>query len=78
MQFVQTLTQVSVTSDALAQVRELSQSSVHSTATVKQAIDFIHDGAKDAQLGLTARQTNQSSPLGGRRVVTDEEVSLLE
>ena len=68
MQFVQTLAQVPVTSDPQAQMRELGQSRVHPTATVKQAIDFVHDGAKDAQLGLSARQTKQRSPLGGCRV----------
>src|SRR5450755_1025300 len=45
MQFVQTLAQVPVTSDTLAQMRELGQGRVRPTAPVKQAIDFVHDGA---------------------------------
>src|ERR1700731_855775 len=78
MQLVQALAQAPVTAYPLAQLREFGQSRVRPAASVKQAIDLVHDGTQDAQLGLTARQTTQGGPLGDGQVVTDEQVPPLE
>src|SRR5208283_3053545 len=77
-QFLQQLAESNKTPQSHPQLRQLGQGRGRPAPPVEQAIDLIHQPPQRAELRLTAGDSRQGLPLGGREMVLDEEVAMLE